>query len=271
MLEPMKRHPSLIPLSHDHHHALVEARRLGDGADGEDSERRAVTAGFVRFFSTETVRHFREEEERLFPALVDGDGDSSELLVQALLEHQRIHALVGRLERGLAAGKTDAATMRELAELLEAHVRLEERRLFPLIEQVVPEEALSRLELATPTGVAGSPVVDLSAPLGSGPLWGTETDDLNATLLAWPAGDGPDEHVNRECDVILVVLAGAATITIDGEPHMVGADEALVVEKGRRRGLSAGPGGVRYLSVHRRRAPLQIAPRGTGAESSVDA
>jgi hypothetical protein len=29
--------------------------------------------------------------------------------------------------------------MRELAELLQAHVRLEERRLFPLIEAAVPE------------------------------------------------------------------------------------------------------------------------------------
>lgn len=265
MLEPMKRHPSLVPLSHDHHHALVEARRLGRGADGEDPERRAATAGFLRFFSTETVRHFREEEERLFPALVGGGGAGAELLMQALLEHQRVHALVGRLERGLAAGEADAASMRELAGLLEAHVRLEERRLFPLIEAVVSKEALSRLDLATATEVAELPVVDLSAPLGSGPLWGTETDDLNATLLAWPAGGGPDEHVNSECDVILVVLAGTVTVTLDGEPSLVRAGEALIVEKGRRRGLSAGPGGVRYLSVHRRRAPLQIASRGVVA------
>lgn len=139
----MKRHPSLVPLSHDHHHALVEARRLGRGADGEESERRASTAGFLRFFSTETVKHFREEEERLFPALVGGDEAGGELLVRALLEHQRIHALVGRLERGLAAGEANAASMRELAELLESHVRLEERRLFPLIEAVVSEDRKS--------------------------------------------------------------------------------------------------------------------------------
>lgn len=269
MLEPMKRHPSLVPLSHDHHHALVEARRLARGADGEDPERRAATAGFLRFFSTETVRHFREEEERLFPALVDGDG--GELLVRALLEHQRIHALVGRLERGLAAGEADAAAMQELAELLVAHVRLEERRLFPLIEEILSEEALSQLDLVRAQEVAESPVVNLCAPLGSGPLWGTETEDLNATLLAWPVGDGPDEHVNSECDVILVVLAGAATVTIDGEPRLVRAGEALIVEKGRMRAISAGPDGIRYLSVHRRRAPLQISPSGAGAESGVDA
>ena len=58
----MKRDPSLVPLSHDHHHALVQARRLREGAE--------PGASFLRFFSEETIRHFCEEEERLFPALV---------------------------------------------------------------------------------------------------------------------------------------------------------------------------------------------------------
>ena len=97
--------------------------------------------------------------------------------------------------------------------------------------------------------------------MGSGPLWGTETDDLNATLLAWPPGGGTDEHVNDERDVLVVVLAGSATVTLDGEPHGVGAGRALVVEKGRRRRIDAGPAGVRYLSVHRRRGGLQITTR----------
>lgn len=255
----MKRHPSLVRLSHDHHHALVEARRLGRGAAGEEAERCASLAGFLRFFSTETIRHFREEEERLFPALVGADGAGSDLLVQALLEHQRIHALVGRLERGLREGETDAITMRELSELLIAHVRLEDRQLFPLIEEVVSEEALSRLERVRASEVAEPPIVDLSAPLGRGPLWGTETEDLNATLLAWPAGEGPDEHVNNECDVILLVLAGAATVTIERKPHAIRAGDLVIIEKGRSRSISTGRDGVRYLSIHRRRAPLQIA------------
>jgi quercetin dioxygenase-like cupin family protein len=108
-------------------------------------------------------------------------------------------------------------------------------------------------------------VVDLTEPVGTGPLWGTATDDLNATLLAWPPGGGAAEHVNAERDVLVVVLAGAAVVTVDGEPHTVEAGGAIVLEKGRRRGIVAGAGGVRYLSVHRRRPPLQI---GGGARSS---
>ena len=256
----MKRHRSLVPLSHDHHHALVEARRLRRAADGGDEERRLGATSFLRFSSTETLRHFREEEEQLFPTLVDQEGDAGDLLVQALLEHQRIHSLVARLEDGVAAGEPSASTMRELAGLLEAHVRLEERQLFLLIEQTVPEEALSELDFVR-RDLTESPVLDLLELCGSGPLWGTETDDLNATLLAWPAGHGPGEHVNSERDVVVVVLAGSATIAIDGEPYAVRAGDALVLEKGRRRSISAGPDGVRYLSVHRRRGPLQVARR----------
>jgi hypothetical protein len=61
----MKRHPALIPLSHDHHRALVEARRLR-AADAPESA--AAATAFLRFFADETIPHFRQEEELLFQA-----------------------------------------------------------------------------------------------------------------------------------------------------------------------------------------------------------
>jgi quercetin dioxygenase-like cupin family protein len=94
-----------------------------------------------------------------------------------------------------------------------------------------------------------------------GPVWGLASDDLNATLLAWNEGDGPGEHVNDERDVLVFVLDGSATVTIDGEPTELHRGEGLIVGKGRSRSISAGSHGVRYLSVHRRREPLQIRSR----------
>ncbi len=252
----MKRHASLIPLSHDHHHALSEARRLRRAAEGDTAARRAAVASFLRFFSDETARHFREEEERLFPALVDAPDPAEELVVQALLDHQRLRVLVARLDGDLAAGDASAELMRELAELLENHIRLEERRLFPLAQEAVPE-ALDKLDLAAVRS-AEDPVVDLLGPLGRGPLWGAETDDFNATLLVWGAGEGTPEHVNAECDVLMVVLAGSAAVTLDGDSHAVRTGDVVIVGKGRTRQIAAGPEGVRYLSVHLRRGPLQI-------------
>jgi quercetin dioxygenase-like cupin family protein len=91
-----------------------------------------------------------------------------------------------------------------------------------------------------------------------GPVWGAESDDLNATMLEWPAGEGPDEHVNDSRDVLYVVLDGDAVLTVDGEPRDVRTGDALIVAKGARRALRAGDGGVRYVTAHVRRGPLQI-------------
>jgi quercetin dioxygenase-like cupin family protein len=249
----MKRHQALIPLSHDHHEALVEARRLRRGAEAPDAKA-AVTA-FLRFFATSAVPHFREEEELLFPH-VAGVEVAHELVVQALLEHQHLHAAASEL-RDLVAGDSDdrdlAGPMRDLATMLEAHVRFEERRLFPLIEELLSDEALSSLATA-------------ATRESNGPIWGAESEELNATLLSWRPGAGPQEHVNDERDVLVVVLTGSATLTTDGDERELAVGEAAIIAKGRRRRISAGRGGVRYLSVHRRRAPLLIssAPKRSG-------
>lgn len=104
--------------------------------------------------------------------------------------------------------------------------------------------------------------VDLLARKGKGPLWGLESDDLNATLLAWPAGHEVAEHVNADLDVLLVVLAGSATLTIEGDEQVLADGSALLIPKGTARRIRAGADGVRYLTVHRRRGPLQVAPLG---------
>ena len=236
----MKRLQALIPLSHDHHHALVEARRLRQAADRNDDPSDAAMA-FVRFFRTSSVPHFREEEEALFPLVIDVE-EARALLVQALLDHQHIHSLVAALE----AGGDVRPTMRELGERLEAHVRLEERQLFPLIERV----AAAALDGAMKT------------PRGGGPVWGDASDDLNATLLEWSAGAGPAEHVNEERDVLVFVVDGSARLEVDGDERELVPGEAVIVSKGKRRRITAGRGGVRYLSVHLRRPPLQIRSAG---------
>lgn len=100
--------------------------------------------------------------------------------------------------------------------------------------------------------------VDLAAGEGSGPLWGAATDDLNVTLLAWPAGHVVADHVNDQRDVLLVVVAGSATVHVDGMANALQAPAALVVPKGARRSIEAGPAGVRYVSSHLRRPGLQI-------------
>lgn len=94
-----------------------------------------------------------------------------------------------------------------------------------------------------------------------GPVWGAASADLNATLLEWPAGEGPAEHVNDQLDVLYVIVAGSATLTVDGEPRKLGTGGVTIVEKGARRALVAGPEGVRYVTAHKRRGGLQLKSR----------
>ena len=58
-------------------------------------------------------------------------------------------------------------------------------------------------------------VVDARTIAGRGPAWGTATPDLNATVLVWRSGEGQPPHVNNERDVVLVVVEGSGTVTIE--------------------------------------------------------
>jgi hemerythrin-like domain-containing protein len=75
-------------------------------------------------------------------------------ILQMLTQHVLIRGLAMQLSDELEQDKIREDTLRNLGEKLEAHIRLEEREVFPLIEQTLPEHALqevaSRLEVFEP-------------------------------------------------------------------------------------------------------------------------
>lgn len=109
------------------------------------------------------------------------------------------------------------------------------------------------------SGVPNRPA-DLDSLRGRGPVWGLASEELNATLLSWEPGEGVSEHANGEREVLVVVLAGSGLVTVDGHQHMLGVHDALLIRKDARQEIRACAQGLRYLSVHRRRGPLQILP-----------
>jgi len=110
-------------------------------------------------------------------------------------------------------------------------------------------------------------VADLLQPQGTGPLWGMASSDLNATLLAWPAGHELPEHANTERDVLLIVLEGSGTASVEQEQHALSRGRALLIPKGAMRAIRAGRDGIRYLSVHLRRHGVQIEARATDLDA----
>ena len=150
----MKRHPALIPLSHDHHAELIQARRLRlvSGSDVAEARVAAATQYALAFF-TETASHFDVEETQLFPLLVRSGG-SSPLLEQVLTEREELRGMAWALQEEVAAGDVSGETMARFADLLDASVRREERELFPLIEQTVSDGDLRALDLRSLTAAA---------------------------------------------------------------------------------------------------------------------
>lgn len=141
----MKRHESLIPLTHDHHHALAQERRLKDAhSEGDRAKMLRTADDFVNFYLGRMRHHFHEEEELFFAPLID-DEVVGPLVAGAVADHLRLHASVRGLRRQMSTGEVSGELLGSIAELLGAHVRFEEQELFPSIESGLSESELTDL------------------------------------------------------------------------------------------------------------------------------
>jgi iron-sulfur cluster repair protein YtfE (RIC family) len=135
-----RRHDSLIPLSHQHQHALALAviiRRRFGAEKGEDAWLEEMLSKAQHAYRAELVGHFEVEEAILFPEMERNLGELG-LIAELLDEHQKIHVIVKGLETNPALSGLD-----ELSALLAAHIHKEERRLFAEFESRMPaDEAL---------------------------------------------------------------------------------------------------------------------------------
>lgn len=137
----MKRHPALYTLSHDHHQGLILAQQIKKGAPqykGMPSTLDGRKEYTITFYKTDLVKHFQDEEEILFPAVKNKNDDLDKKIAEIILEHRKMELLVKDLE------KTDQLenVLDEFGQLLEKHIRKEERELFVEIEKVLSDDEL---------------------------------------------------------------------------------------------------------------------------------
>jgi hemerythrin-like domain-containing protein len=135
----MRRTAALEGLSRDHHLALVVAQKLERATvDTAPMARHA----FLSYWASEGRHHLRLEDEVLLPASAHYIDVRDEPVVRVLVEHVDLR----RRAADLAANTNPPLhQVRALGELLRGHVRYEERVLFRLIEQAVPEPELAAL------------------------------------------------------------------------------------------------------------------------------
>jgi hemerythrin-like domain-containing protein len=146
----MKRTPVLAPLSREHHHALVLAKALVNATAADAGP---IAARFVSFLGEHERSHFALEESVLLPA-VPTEETGARLVEQVLEDHAFLRYACEQLQASLAT--PSVALLHSAGSRLRAHVRLEERELFPLIERTIPEPELVALaERLAPGSNAG--------------------------------------------------------------------------------------------------------------------
>ena len=138
----MKRSNAIASLSRDHHQGLVVAQRLRGAR--EETANDARTA-FLGFWQAQGRRHFRVEEEVLLPAFARHVPADQAAVVQVLVDHVEIRRRADDLRNEPAP---PIERVHDLGEWLHRHIRHEERVLFPLIEQTLPEPELRNLAAA---------------------------------------------------------------------------------------------------------------------------
>lgn len=142
----MKRHEALIPLSHDHHEALLVALRLKRGGpaswrDPWPEDPTAQRDALLLFVTRDLYPHFALEEELLFPACSEGPGKLSILAAELAGEHQAMRSQLEDIRTADTALLPEK--LRDFGQTLEVHVRKEERSFFPLLEEQIAAQAVA--------------------------------------------------------------------------------------------------------------------------------
>ena len=144
MNAPLKRHPALIPLSHDHQASLLLAMILKK----ETPQYRGMpgtTEGKLKLlqqrFQDEIKAHFDKEENILFP-IITGRTEEIDVLIDELIgEHNALRFMIEEAK----PGPTLYDDIDKIGNLLDDHIRKEERRLFQLIQLNFSEEELAEI------------------------------------------------------------------------------------------------------------------------------
>lgn len=134
--KPIKRSPALVEFSKDHHFGLLLVWKIRQG------QRKGIPAVRIAqyityFYEEDLAQHFADEEEFLFPTLSPDHPQR--------LRAEREHAQIRSLMSSIRQYPSDPEWSGAFADLLEGHIRFEERELFNHLQAYLREEELLQL------------------------------------------------------------------------------------------------------------------------------
>lgn len=132
----MKRNKNILYISRDHHYGLLFCWKLRQGI--KNNAHHARIRSYVAYFWENYFQpHFQEETEFLLSKVHDGQ------CLAAHHQHQAIGALITEIVTGTNAGFYE--NLRELADMVNAHIRFEEKDLFPHLEARLDTSELEKI------------------------------------------------------------------------------------------------------------------------------
>ncbi len=141
----MKRHKSLIFISHDHYHGLQLAQLIKKDAPifknlPNDIEGKKNYT--INFYENDLLHHFYLEENIILPAVKGRNKEIDNLFNDIVKEHKEIEKSVESLKENINTEEK----LNKLGTQLQEHIRIEERVLFEKIQKELSEEEMQKLE-----------------------------------------------------------------------------------------------------------------------------
>jgi hemerythrin-like domain-containing protein len=147
----MLRDKNLVPLSHQHQHALAICVRLDRALEAGAVLPEPWQAEIQQTFEQEIAVHFAAEESVVFPMAREFP-ELQQVVAELAAEHAALRELFARA----AERRLDAVSLRQFADTLSAHIRKEERQLFEGLQKCLSPEQMATLGRALERALASA-------------------------------------------------------------------------------------------------------------------
>jgi hemerythrin-like domain-containing protein len=134
-ITPIKRSPQLAPLSREHHDGLLFAWKIKQGIENK-APLEAMRNYALWYWRHHIKPHFFQEEKILIPRMPAGHP----MAIKLQEDHDHIRELILGLD-----DESDKRTLVILSDLLNTHIRFEERELFVYLENNLSPELLESI------------------------------------------------------------------------------------------------------------------------------
>jgi iron-sulfur cluster repair protein YtfE (RIC family) len=141
----MKRHKSLIFISHDHYHGLQVAQLIKKNAPklkNLPNDLEGKKKFTINYYENELLHHFYLEENIIMPAVRGRNREIDTLFEEMIDEHKKIEKLIESLKIDINIEDR----LDETGTMLQNHIRKEEQILFEKIQMELSETELQKLE-----------------------------------------------------------------------------------------------------------------------------